>query len=237
MVANNFRGSEVLSWNVTAGFEQWRQNLGIKQTCAVLWAADGQKVLTLDRDGTLREHQLFNGIVNVQRATSPNEPWRNPTGNLPMALCDGLGRPRLAVLATDGQTIHVLDPARNYSAVDLRGHLQRVTGLAGNPATSQLASVSLDGTLRIWDLIANREKHALRSHQGPVKAVVCSTDGKRVLTCGQDGTVRVWDPHGGIELLTVKVAEKDLSTLALSSNGRQLAVGQGNEVIVLGSPR
>jgi len=236
IVHNNFQGSELVSWHTQIRRELWQRQLG-GQTCAVLWMPDGQKLLTLDRDGTLHEQQAGGGVPPVTRQTSPAEPWRNPTGDLPMALSNGPGGMRLAVLATDGQTIHVLDPWRNYSLIDLRGHTDRVTGLAGNPTTNQLASVSRDGTLRIWDAATGKEAHVLRGHAGPIHAVVFSADGRRVITCGQDNTIRVWDPQGGIEMLTLKMAENNLSVLALSVDGRQLALGHGNDVTVLGPPR
>ncbi len=243
----NFNGQRhrLITWNVQFGWPQQPSQVHLNQQVRGLqWTPSG-KLLALERDGTLHEVDS-NGQLNTIRRTALSDPWLE-LGELPGALADR--QPSLltltngpeglfvAELATDGLTIRLLNVGRNYQETDLRGHSDRVTGLAGSATTNRLASVSLDGTLRIWDAPSGKEKFKLEGHKGAIKSVVFSHDGKRVMTCGADNTIRVWDPQTGVELLTLTLGETNLSGLALRADGRQLAVAHGQEVTLLGGLR
>merc|ERR1711964_758450 len=63
--------------------------------------------------------------------------------------------------------------------IELKGHSDAVTALEvfGSPA-KQLASGSLDGTLRTWDAADGKQTRSM-DHGGPVQAVACRVDGSR----------------------------------------------------------
>ena len=75
---------------------------------------------------------------------------------------------------------------------ELTGHTAAVTSLAFGSQPGALASASLDGSVRLWN-VAHREMEplALRDHGGWVWAVALSPDGGSVLSGGADRTVRV----------------------------------------------
>ena len=79
------------------------------------------------------------------------------------------------------------------------GHVGAVHAIAVSADGARLASGSLDGTARLWDVATGKELRALLGHRGVVKAVAFSPDGGRVLTGAEDG-VRLWDAGRG-ELL------------------------------------
>ena len=74
----------------------------------------------------------------------------------------------------------------------LRGHKQYVLSSQFSPEGDRLATVSLDGSVRIW---GGRDGAplAVLSDKGPSRSVVFSPDGKRLASAGIDGTVQLWD--------------------------------------------
>lgn len=73
----------------------------------------------------------------------------------------------------------------------LRGHQQ----VAGQPRFTadgkRLVTMSMDNTLRIWD-IATGASRALSGHEGGVYSFVVSPDGRRIVSTGADRTFRIF---------------------------------------------
>ena len=62
--------------------------------------------------------------------------------------------------------------------VTLRGHSAGISSLSFAPDGRTLASGSNDATIRLWDVVALREKSRLTGHTGLVNSVAFSPDGK-----------------------------------------------------------
>src|SRR5262245_44247001 len=62
-------------------------------------------------------------------------------------------------------------------------------------------------------------------HPGGINAMVLLPDGKAVLTAGGDGTVRVWDAATGKALRRFGAFRSTVQSIALSPDGKRLAVG------------
>lgn len=78
----------------------------------------------------------------------------------------------------------------------LRGHVGAVTAMAITPR-GVLASASMDGTVKLWDLIHFRESSTLRGHQKAVRSLAFSNNARHLASGASDRTIRVWEmPHG-----------------------------------------
>ncbi|HOC01264.1 MAG TPA: protein kinase [Verrucomicrobiota bacterium] len=75
------------------------------------------------------------------------------------------------------------------------GHSGWVAGLAFSPDGQKLATVSVDQTLRLWDVARGVEWRRFRGNEAEVWAVVWSPLGRDLVTGATDGTVRYWDPN------------------------------------------
>jgi WD40 repeat protein len=67
-----------------------------------------------------------------------------------------------------------------------------------------LATSGNDGTIKLWEMPALKEKSALKRHEGRVGALAFSSDGKWLASAGDDGVVVVWDTAGAQPRWTLK---------------------------------
>src|SRR5207244_645881 len=82
----------------------------------------------------------------------------------------------------------------------LQGHKGSVLAVACAPDQHTLASVSVDLTVRLWDVPTGAAKQTLTGHTKRVKSVVYTPDGKLLATGSSDKSVRLWDAQTGKEM-------------------------------------
>ena len=111
-----------------------------------------------------------------------------------------------------------------------RGHKDVINAVAFSPSGKLLASGSNDGTFRLWEVSQRRKNAVVKQHlinglPMAVKAVVFSPDERRLATAGEH--VKVWSVRTMKEIVTLRHS-KPIWALAFSSDGRYLAVGEGD---------
>ncbi len=75
------------------------------------------------------------------------------------------------------------------------------------------------------EAVAPAEHIELLGHIGPVNEIAVFPDQRRLASVGADGTLRIWELASGELLRTVKVCGEALSSVAISDNGKLVAVG------------
>ncbi|HZU34461.1 MAG TPA: PQQ-binding-like beta-propeller repeat protein [Gemmataceae bacterium] len=78
---------------------------------------------------------------------------------------------------------------------------------AGDEAGIGPASVNPFGTIRLWDIAAERVRHVLSGHAGGATAVAFSPDGRQLVSASHDSTLRFWDPATGALVRKVTVTD------------------------------
>jgi WD40 repeat protein/tRNA A-37 threonylcarbamoyl transferase component Bud32 len=128
--------------------------------------------------------------------------------------------------------------------VTLKGHKSDVISVAFSPDGKRLASASVDGTVKVWDVQTRQEALTFKGHTGVVTSVAFNPAGNRLAsasTDGTEGTVKVWDSHTGQEQLILRLRPgfvrgfgRGLSRstcVSFSPDGKRLAFANGVETV------
>jgi WD40 repeat protein/serine/threonine protein kinase len=99
-----------------------------------------------------------------------------------------------------GNSVWLLEAARDGRAVAMNGHAGPVYSVAFSPDGSRVVSGSRDGTARVWDRASGQELLQLRGHADELNDALFSPKGDMVLTSGQDGRAMLWDARSGQQL-------------------------------------
>jgi WD40 repeat protein len=104
----------------------------------------------------------------------------------------------------------------------LMGHTSRVHTLAFSPDGKTLASADEGGVVKLWDVVAGRERVTLRGHTGAVNALAFGPDGRTLVSGGEDKTVRLWDTAAGRERACFRDSLNKVYAVAFRPDGKTL---------------
>jgi WD40 repeat protein/serine/threonine protein kinase len=102
----------------------------------------------------------------------------------------GFGR-RLASVSGDGDARIWDDDGHELHTISAHGNFIR--GVAIGRDGTRMATASVDGTLKLWDVGTGQEVLTLKGHGGGVSCVAFSIDGNLLISGDMYGKVRIWD--------------------------------------------
>jgi WD40 repeat protein len=90
-----------------------------------------------------------------------------------------------------------------------------------------------ENTIRLWEVSSGKPLRELKGHRKEIKGLVFSADGKILTSADEEGTLCFHDPHTGREKRPVVKLGRPLFCVAGSADGKLLAAGSRETVLVL----
>jgi WD40 repeat protein/class 3 adenylate cyclase len=138
---------------------------------------------------------------------------------------------RLITHNQDDGTVQVWDAVSGKELLSFVAHHAPSWSVAVSPDGTRLATASMDGTAKVWDLEASMAAssgqllHTLSAQVGGVSRVAFGPDGTWLVTAHGDGTARIWDSDTGQELLALPGHTARVIQIAVSADATRLATG------------
>jgi RNA polymerase sigma factor (sigma-70 family) len=226
------RDGEVVIWDAatrkvrfTLPASERTQNLA--QLLTVAFSSDGKTLATLTKNNKVK---LWDAATGKERLSIDIQG--------PFCLRFAPDGKTLAVAAwekgNDTGAIHLIDAASGKQRATFPGNR---AAFSRDGATLATGGATREGAIKLWDVATGKEKLTLKGHGydfGP-QDLAFTPDG-RSLVSGGNGTLKVWDLTSGKERVSIKHPDNHVFNLALSPDGRTVAVGgyEADGVLAIG---
>ena len=177
-------------WEVSSGRELWNlpPNSGV-DTLTAAWSPDGTQLATGGADNAVSFRDAVTGTNLTSFYDNQNEvlsvAW-NQDGTFLASATAGDGRIAVRDLQAGGRVI------RNF-----RGHLGSVRCVCWQPHGTQIASASVDGTVKLWDAGKADPTTIQLSQPDQVTALAWNPDGTKLATGSRRMASWIWDLSQG----------------------------------------
>jgi len=142
-------------------------------------------------------------------------------------------------LASGGsdRMILVWDPRSGSQVKFLSGHEGRINVLAfSGKEPNLLVSASLDGSVRLWNVLEDKMTNMLFGQQGEVYGMALSPDGNLIVSGGRDPKIIIWSRGTGDKMKELTNLSGQISALGFTPGGRELVAGIDDGKIVIFGP-
>jgi WD40 repeat protein len=200
-------------WKIDAGTPVHSLEELTSMATLLRFADDGKTLTAVSHVDGLLVWNIDDGKVARREKEMKGTAALSPDGTLLAAIGDAVHKP-----------IHVWDLKANKLVATVAGNRIDTHAFAIAPGNATMATYGADGLLRFWKLPSGEEIRPPAGHQHRVSGVGFTRDGKQVISSSEDGTVRFWDAAAGKELRRLTGDGEYFHALALSPDGRTLAL-------------
>ncbi len=113
-------------------------------------------------------------------------------------------------------------------AVELSGHIDKITAVNFSENDSKIITASLDNTVKLWDATTGDMLGSVRVESEGVRSAVFVRDGNQLVVAGGDGSVNIWDAKSGDQLSEITGPNPRISAMSISPDGEFCIAGYGS---------
>ncbi|MFC2108360.1 WD40 repeat domain-containing protein [Candidatus Bipolaricaulota bacterium] len=212
-------------WDIATG--DLVRSLSPAGTHAVVFSPDGSLIASGGRTGVLRLWRVESGelVHEIDTVSRMFSVAFSLDGDL---LATAHGLPDFAVRVWSSQTGELVWESFEHGA---DAHV-----IAFSPNGGMIASVGADAQVILWDAASGEALRILRRESTPLFELLFISD-ELIATGDGNGTIRFWKTQTGQLMLTRPVFRSEVSALALSPDGSQLATASFDmQVALFGVP-
>lgn len=193
--------------------------------------ADQQKqlanlaTLTASSDALFFSQYKFDALVESLRAARQFQHLKRTSGLTPE-----LKTMETQIAATLQQSVYGIEE-RNR----LEGHHDMVWDVTFSPKGDQIASASVDRTIKLWTP-DGKLLRTLIGHHARLASISFSPDGQTLVSASQDGIMKLWPLQSAptwIEPISIKAHQNSISAVTFSPNGRFIASVSEDQTVKL----
>jgi WD40 repeat protein len=136
--------------------------------------------------------------------------------------------------AKNENAVKVWNIAAKTASAQYMGHTSDVVGIALTKQGNNLATVSLDGSIRLWQTSQVKPAVSIIQSTSPIWSV--ATHGKMLLTTGADKAAAIRDLESGKEISRFLEHQSPVTSGCFRPDGAEVATGGGDYTIRLWDP-
>ena len=261
-LASSGRDGAVRFWNVESGKALTPVVRHEARIRSIAFSADGQRIVSASDDGGVRISEAGSGAA-LARLGGSVAPVRvaafTPDGKKLIAGRGDGAIMRKGLDAEHGSAMRLASIARDLRFLALSADGTRAAGDDGRrvqvwdlssgeslirlPARARAAAFSQDGELlalaafdrsvRVWDLVVEKEIASLKGAGKPITCLVFSRKGRLLVAGSEDGSARLWNLASRGKSSRHEIEDAQITAAAFSPDNRWIALGTDRQGVRL----
>lgn len=186
---------------------------GYDQLNRAIFTFDGERILSMSREGRLTEWDATTGRrLGERRYFDGRLSSITPSPDGSMLLLTSFDRVASIVDAASGEVLHRLE-----------GHTGALQNGAWSPDGRTVATTSTDSTVRLWDVQRGATIRVMRGFESGSNAALFLAEGRSIAIVGGDAIAGVWSVRSGELQFPLRGHSGNVPDIRLSPDGSMLA--------------